>query len=131
MTISDNIWQYMTISDNIWQYMTISDYIWQYQTQYIKGKDLQKDPSMHDKLLLFNKFLISPRVTERVVLFVEELSLLKIHYKAKTFFVLNVGFMVFKMTGSSSGLTSFFRFCKIRTVARDMSKKLTWKNIKS
>ena len=28
-------------------------------------KDLQKDPSMHDKLLLFSKFLITPRLTDR------------------------------------------------------------------
>ena len=65
LTIYDYIWQYLTIYDYIWQYLTIYDYIWQYRTQYIKGKYLQKDPSMHDKLLLFSKFLISPRLTER------------------------------------------------------------------
>ena len=78
LTIFDNIWQYLTISDNILQYFTIFDIIWQFQTQYIKSPYLQQDWSIHDKLLLSRKFLISPRQTERFVLFVEELSLLKI-----------------------------------------------------
>ena len=82
LTIFNNIWQYLTISDNIWQYLTIFDIIWPFQTQYIKSPYLQQDWLIHDKLLLSRKFLITPRQRdrqrERFVLFVEELSLLKI-----------------------------------------------------
>ena len=54
---------------------------------------------------------------------------MKIHYKAKTFFIPNKGFMVFKMTGPSSGITLlknfiFFSFQFFAHISLDMLRIL-------